>query len=110
MSARHFNAAAMPEVERLRDAMRDARVAVRPVKVDTRTHYAPFLGGHRLSRLFPAQVEALDHASTLQSRLDALRGQRERPCMCCRKPFLSAGRHNRLCDYCRTHVNDAGMW
>ena len=25
---------------------------------------------------------------------------RKRPCLCCRKPFTSAGAHNRLCQAC----------
>lgn len=29
------------------------------------------------------------------------KGMTERPCMCCSKPFLSAGPHNRLCNTCR---------
>lgn len=113
-SATSFKHVPATEVQRLRAALADApataRVVVRPVKAGTRTHYAPFLEGHRLSRLFGGRVEAEDQANVLQKRLDELRGRRERPCMTCRRPFLSAGHHNRLCDYCRSHANDAGMW
>jgi len=29
------------------------------------------------------------------------KGTTQRPCMCCGKPFLSEGAHNRLCQGCR---------
>lgn len=29
-----------------------------------------------------------------------------RPCLCCRRPFLSEGAHNRLCDPCRRKGSD----
>ncbi|MDP2808669.1 MAG: AsnC family protein [Rhodocyclaceae bacterium] len=29
------------------------------------------------------------------------KGSQERPCLCCQKPFLSAGSMNRLCNACR---------
>lgn len=29
-----------------------------------------------------------------------------RPCLCCRKPFLSEGHHNRLCPACRRENSD----
>lgn len=31
---------------------------------------------------------------------------KRRPCMCCRKPFVSQGIHNRLCDYCKGRYAD----
>ena len=38
----------------------------------------------------------------IRSPRSANREQRtERRCLQCRKPFLSEGPHNRLCDYCR---------
>lgn len=114
MSARHANAYPAPEVQRLRKAMvaepATKRTEVRPVRVlaATKVHYAVFLGGQRLSRAFSQRGNALDHASSLQTRIDELRGQ-ERLCITCRAPFLSAGPHNRMCDHCRAHCDDLGM-
>lgn len=35
------------------------------------------------------------------SRPHRPKGSQERPCLCCKKPFLSAGPMNRLCNPCR---------
>ncbi len=29
----------------------------------------------------------------------------KRPCMCCQRPFISEGKHNRLCGYCKRQTN-----
>jgi hypothetical protein len=42
--------------------------------------------------------------SSVYRRLETIEGRsqrRERPCMCCRQPFMSDGPHNRLCTRCR---------
>jgi len=40
------------------------------------------------------------HAALLEAP-DPPRPTRERKCLCCGRPFLSEGAHNRLCDPCR---------
>lgn len=52
-----------------------------------------------------AMAKKLDRAeSSVYRRLETLEDRsqrRERPCMCCRHPFMSDGPHNRLCTRCR---------
>lgn len=113
MSSTVFKGVPETEVERLRRAMdavdASARIRLRAIRINERTRYAPYLGEARVGRV-ACRSEALDQASALQKRLDVLRGRRERACMTCARLFLSEGHHNRLCDHCRTHANDAGMF
>lgn len=41
------------------------------------------------------------HAETTAGRQDAAAPSKERKCLCCNRPFLSQGAHNRLCTPCR---------
>lgn len=59
----------------------------------------------------PAMARLLGRGeSSVRYRLDALRidrpgradGKTTRPCLCCKKPFLSDGPHHRMCARCRT--------
>ena len=38
------------------------------------------------------------------------KAERERPCMCCKRPFISAGPMNRLCRSCKIGHQDAGVF
>ena len=49
-----------------------------------------------------AQAWLNEYLETLPPRLRP----RQRPCLCCKKPFTSAGPQNRLCQTCRTGVYD----
>ncbi len=46
--------------------------------------------------------DAESKLETLLTRERVRRDSQTRPCMCCEKTFLSEGKHNRLCDTCRT--------
>lgn len=54
--------------------------------------------GKHVSRVFPLEASAVG-AMTRAIR-DA--GLRERPCLCCKRSFMSEGIHNRMCPACRT--------
>lgn len=41
------------------------------------------------------------HLNSLRPGPDKEPSRKTRPCMCCRRPFPSAGPHNRLCENCR---------
>ena len=58
-------------------------------------------------------VYALGHharaaAKALQAEADAKTARGSRACMCCRAEFMSEGKHNRLCDYCRRQGDALG--
>lgn len=57
-----------------------------------------------------ASFRVRDHAMTArdhaQARADAAAKWITRDCMCCRKPFMSEGVHNRLCGSCRNQNTD----
>lgn len=40
------------------------------------------------------------------SKVKTAAGQTRRPCMCCQQPFMSEGKHNRLCDPCKDVAAD----
>lgn len=44
--------------------------------------------------------EAQEVCDVMQRRHDRQQ-MRKRPCMCCRREFISEGAHHRLCDECR---------
>jgi len=50
-------------------------------------------------RLAPKARAATVPAPTVEPH--RRKGRTERACLCCGKPFLSEGAHNRLCDVCR---------
>jgi hypothetical protein len=58
--------------------------------------------GQRQSGPFGCYELAVQACEGHQARADAALVRTRRPCMCCGKEFSSAGKHNRLCDYCRT--------
>lgn len=53
--------------------------------------------GKYVSRAF--QLEASAQGALTRAIRDA--GLRERPCLCCKRPFMSEGIHNRMCPACR---------
>lgn len=56
------------------------------------------LTGLSLSQINYRLGKAADEGATPPRRR---KGSTERACMCCGKPFLSEGAHNRLCGSCR---------
>lgn len=58
--------------------------------------------------LFPTRAKAEAWLTEQLSRLDPRRVPRDRPCLCCGRPFLSEGAHNRLCASCRVRGNALG--
>lgn len=48
-----------------------------------------------------SKVVAQAQCDALQAEADRKRKRGERPCMCCRQVFESAGIHNRLCPSCK---------
>ncbi|WP_428247259.1 hypothetical protein [Ferrovibrio sp.] len=53
-----------------------------PAAAARKTRHEPSYRGPRAAKVFMGE------------------GARERPCLCCRRVFPSAGNHNRLCDHC----------
>lgn len=105
MSARHFNRAPRREVALIAGAAgkapAKAAVEVRAImRPDGATWYGAFLGAEQLGRTVSSVSAARDIAHMQQLRLDRLRRQRKRPCLCCNEPFLSEGAHNRMCERC----------
>lgn len=57
--------------------------------------------GAKCSGTFGTQDGALTRRDALQAEADRRAKRGERPCMCCRQVFESAGIHNRLCPSCK---------
>jgi len=80
---------------------------VRQVREGSRRFYAVFLGHKQMSRQYASEVAAEGAADRLAR--EARYGRpRERPCLCCARPFRSEGVHNRLCTRCSANL--AGVW
>jgi len=66
-------------------------------------HYAVFRGKKRVSQRFTRHAAA-DARRLEMAEADARAGRsKRRPCMTCKKPFLSEGPHHRMCGRCRAH-------
>lgn len=50
-------------------------------------------------------VANFDVADRMREALERKAARRRRPCLRCRKPFVSEGAHNRMCDMCRKTIN-----
>ena len=61
-----------------------------------------FRNGQRVGQLSNNQQRIEERLEAMIAAATARAGYRQRPCMCCEKTFLSEGKHNRLCDTCRT--------
>lgn len=59
--------------------------------------YAVFEGAKRLS----GQCGSSGEAEARGARILQARAKERRNCLTCRKPFMSEGPHNRMCDVCR---------
>lgn len=57
------------------------------------TYWAVFIGQHAQGGWSPDRAKVEARAKEIERAL--------RPCLCCRRTFLSQGAHNRLCDLCR---------
>ncbi|MFZ5749884.1 MAG: hypothetical protein ACOY5U_02340 [Pseudomonadota bacterium] len=65
--------------------------------------------GVRASGYFTDRGLAWEAMARLQDEEDRQAQRRERPCLVCGTPFLSEGRHNRLCATCRGNRPDFQM-
>jgi hypothetical protein len=84
-------------------APRFAKFAVRYVKGMGYAVFDP--EGERASCFFHHHDLADARRLDMQAERDAALKRKQRPCMCCGRPFMSQGIHNRLCDSCR-HIRD----
>lgn len=48
-----------------------------------------------------AEADSFDKIGMKQDRILRARALRTIPCLCCKAPFESTGRHHRLCKICR---------
>jgi hypothetical protein len=70
------------------------------------TGWAVFREGKPVTGILTHYDEAKDREIALRRKAAATK----RPCLCCRRDFLSAGAHNRLCNDCRTTSADHPSW
>jgi hypothetical protein len=67
------------------------------------------LGLPEVSPIFPNRPEAEKWLRAQLAEAGDLKRPRERTCLCCKHPFMSAHAGNRLCSGCRSHGDLGAM-